>query len=272
MGAGWEARRTLPLRTWYLDATGACVSGPTPPASGARIVQGTLRSRWVDGPVGWLVALPHGHRPGRRLPVVYCLPGRGTSATGVLELHLDGFAAELAREGRQPLALVGVDSGQTYWHRRASGEDRMSMLLHDLMPMIERRFGLGHAGRGLFGWSMGGYGAILAAELHPHMFGALAALSPAMWQTAAQQQSAVPDAFDSTADYRGHDPYTLAPRLAGTPAFIACGRSDPFHAADVAFAQRLRPAPHTLFAAGCHDDGFWRQAAGPGLRFLGERL
>jgi S-formylglutathione hydrolase FrmB len=124
----------------------------------------------------------------------------------------------------------------------------------------------------LFGWSMGGYGAILAAELHPGAFGGVAALSPAMWQTAAQQQSAVPDAFDSTADYRRFDPYTLAPRLAGTPVFVACGSSDPFRAADLAFARRLRPAPHTLFGAGCHDDGFWRQAAGPGLAFLSESL
>jgi S-formylglutathione hydrolase FrmB len=206
----------------------------------------------VEGQVGWLVALPHGHRPGARLPVVYCLPGRGTPAAGVLDLHLDGFTAALARHGNPPMALVGVDSGDTYWHRRASGEDRMSMLVDELMPMVERRFGLGRAGRGLFGWSMGGYGAILAAELHPGMFGSVAALSPAMWQTAAQQRSAVPDAFDSTADYRRHDPYTLAPRLAGTPVFVACGSSDPFHAADVAFAQRLRPAPQTLFAAGCH--------------------
>jgi hypothetical protein len=104
------------------------------------------------------------------------------------------------------------------------------------------------------------------------MFGAVAALSPAMWPTAGQQQSAVPDAFDSAADYRRYDPYTLAPSLAGTPMFVACGSSDPFHAADVAFALRLRPAPQTLFSAGCHDDGFWREAAGPGLTFLSEKL
>jgi S-formylglutathione hydrolase FrmB len=218
-----------------------------------------------------VVALPHGHPPAA-LPVVYCLPGRDTPATGVLDLHLDGFAAELARRGNQPLALVGVDSGSSYWHPRTSGENRTAMLLHELAPMVERRFGLGRAGQCLFGWSMGGYGAILVAELHPGMFGAVAALSPAMWPTAGQQQSAVPDAFDSAADYRRYDPYTLAPHLAGTPVFVACGSSDPFHAGDVAFAERLRPAPQTFFGAGCHDDGFWREAAGPGLTFLSEKL
>ncbi|MGN6377873.1 MAG: hypothetical protein ACTHNU_02880 [Gaiellales bacterium] len=40
----------------------------------------------------------------------------------------------------------------------------------------------------------------------------------------------------------------------------------------MAFARRLRPAPRTMFSAGCHDDGFWRQAAGPALRFLDEHL
>lgn len=142
------------------------------------------------------------------------------------------------------------------------------MLIHDLLPMVERRFGLGPGGRAVLGWSMGGYGALLAAALHPGLFSGVAALSPAVWTSAAEQRSAVPDAFDSAADYERYDLFRLAPSLAHTPVFIACGDSDPFDAADRALAARLHPQPRTFFQAGCHDDGFWRLAAGPALRSL----
>lgn len=117
-----------------------------------------------------------------------------------------------------------------------------------------------------------GYGALLAAELRPDLFGAAAALSPAMWTTYAQQHSAVPDAFDSQTDYDRFNPYTHSGGLGHTPVFIACGQSDPFHAADLEFATTLKPRPQTLFTAGCHDDDFWRGAAPHAMAFLARHL
>ena len=42
------------------------------------------------------------------------------------------------------------------------------MLLRELIPLCARRFGSAAAGaRAIIGWSMGGYGALLAAETEP---------------------------------------------------------------------------------------------------------
>lgn len=95
---------------------------------------------------------------------------------------------------------------------------------------------------------MGGYGALLAAQLHPRLFTAVAALSAAVWPNHPAQASAVPDAFDGGADYRRYDPFTHAGRLAHTPVFIACGTGDPFHAADVELA--ATPAAATTGTSG----------------------
>jgi pimeloyl-ACP methyl ester carboxylesterase len=85
-----------------------------------------------------------------------------------------------------------------YWHRRTTGEDRMRILLEEFTQLIGSRFGL-HP-RPLLGWSMGGYGALLAAERHPARFPAVAVSSAAVWPSYARQHAAVPDAFDGPAD------------------------------------------------------------------------
>ena len=35
-----------------------------------------------------------------------------------------------------PFAVVSVDGGDTYWHRRASGADSDAMVLTELLPML----------------------------------------------------------------------------------------------------------------------------------------
>jgi enterochelin esterase-like enzyme len=58
----------------------------------------------------------------------------------------------------------------------------MAMLVRDFLPKLARRYGLARGPEGLVGWSMGGYGALLAAEEHPVRFAAVAATSPAIFR------------------------------------------------------------------------------------------
>src|SRR6185437_11646862 len=134
-------------------------------------------------------------------------------------------------------AVAAVDGGQSYWHRRADGEDRMRMLISDFLPLMRSGFGL--EPRAIMGWSMGGYGALLAAERHPRRFPTVAVSSAAVWQTHAQQASAVPD---------------------------------PFLVNDRAFAARLPHRPAGRFVAGCHDDDFWRRMLPAQAQFVGQAL
>jgi S-formylglutathione hydrolase FrmB len=258
--------RGLPLHTWYDDVTGACgPSGPAPPRSaGTRVILGTLRSRYVAEPVDYAVGLPPRHAG---TAAAVCLPGRGSDARWVMDtLHAVDFVAAAGLR----YAVAAVDGGESYWHRRASGEDRMRMLLEEFLPLVRTRFGL--SPRAIMGWSMGGYGALLAAERRPALFRSVAVSSAAIWPTYAQQHAAVPDAFDSAADFARNDVFAGSPKLAPTAVSISCGTADPFLQNDRAFAARLNPQPAGEFAPGCHDEDFWRRMLPAQVRFAGRHL
>jgi S-formylglutathione hydrolase FrmB len=196
-----------------------------------------------------------------------CLPGRGSDADWVMNvLHAVDFVAAAGPH----FAVAAVDGGRSYWHRRADGEDRMRMLISDFLPLMRSGFGL--EPRAIMGWSMGGYGALLAAERHPGRFPTVAVSSAAIWQTDAQQASAVPDAFDGPADFAANDVFAGADRLAGSAVWLSCGTADPFLAADRAFAARLPHRPAGEFVAGCHDEDFWRRMLPAQMRFVGRAL
>src|SRR5689334_16412812 len=265
-GAAAAGARGVPLHTWYDELTGACgPSGPSPPRlPGTRVVSGTLHSASVRGPVEYAVGLPPGHAGGA---AAVCLPGRGADADWVMNvLHTVDFVAAAGLR----FAVAAVDGGQSYWHRRADGEDRMRMLISDFLPLLRSGFGL--EPRAIMGWSMGGYGALLAGERHPQRFRTVAVSSAAVWQTHAQQASAVPDAFDGAADFARNDVFAGAGRLARSAVWLSCGTADPFLAADRAFAARLPHRPAGEFVAGCHDEDFWRRMLPAQMRFVGRAL
>ena len=251
----------------------------TPPRSDATVVYDVFASRFM-GRVEFGIALPPGVRVGTRLPVCFCLPGRGGSARSVFGMHMPDFVAQgIERRHVRPFALAAVGGGDLYWHRRASGEDPMTMLLEEFVPLCERRYRLGGghgARRGIMGWSMGGYGAILAAERAPKIFCALSAASPALWPSYEAMKQGPGDAFDSAADFAANDVFALAPKLMRTAVRIDCGTSDPFYQTDKAFFEHLTETlPHKPsggFTHGAHESGYWRRIAAQQVDFLGRAL
>jgi pimeloyl-ACP methyl ester carboxylesterase len=145
-------------------------------------------------------------------------------------------------------------------------------MLHvvDFVPLVAERFGL-HP-RGLLGWSMGGYGALLAAERDPARFPAVAVSSAAVWQSYAQQHAAVPDAFDGRADFARNDVFAGAGRLARVAVSISCGTSDPVPRERP--GPRLPPAPASggRVRGGVSRRGHWRRMLPAQVRFLGRHM
>ena len=113
-----------------------------------------------------------------------------------------------------PMALVTVDGGGGYWNPHP-GDNPQAMLVDELIPLCQRA-GLGAGTRkiGVLGISMGGYGAILLAEKYPHLIGAVAAISPAIWTSYAEAKSANAGAYASAADFAQDDAVTHAAALA----------------------------------------------------------
>ena len=268
-GAAWaeHARVERAVERFIAERQG----GHVPPASDALVAYHSFPSKVLGHDVAYGIALPPGIELGTRLPVAFCLPGRGGGPSSVFDgLRLPDFLAQVVSGGARPFALAAVDGGVSYWHRRASGEDRMAMLIDEFIPLCRREFDLGggKARRAGMGWSMGGYGVLLAAETYPRLFASVTAGAPAIWPSYRDMMNGPGDAFDSAADFAGHDVIGHAARLAGTPVRIDCGTADPFYP----FVQRLDPAlpagDTVHYGFGAHTTAFWRTVAAQQLRFV----
>jgi enterochelin esterase-like enzyme len=259
--------RLLPWRDWLSSAGVDLVPG----VSGVTVRDFERRSRYVDRPVAYSIAWPPGARPGDPLPVCFALPGRGGGPPMGFADHVAGL---VKRGESPPYAVVGIDGGVSYWHERASGEDRLSMLLREIIPLCVRdhRLGGGRHGRAVIGWSMGGFGALLAAETEPHLFAAVVAVSPAVWTSYAAMMLGPRDAFDSAADFAAHDVIGHADRLAGVNLRIDCGKQDPFYGY-VTYLEAALPQPPTGgYSPGGHTADYWTRVAPAEAKFIGRAL
>ena len=175
--------------------------------------------------------------------------------------------------GVPPFILASIDGGDGYWHPRASGDDPLGMLLEDF-PVVLAQHGLSVETFALLGYSMGGYGALLAAVERPEpgqgrgrqRAGAVEYLREGRAQHFA-------GSFDSEDDWRqwGDMPPRLG-RLKGIPLRVDCGESDPFEPALDSMRERLPDPAAVHITKGCHDNAYWRSVAPAQFELIGRAL
>ncbi len=200
----------------------------------------------------WAIARP----PGQAQPLrpVIALHGRDGDASTAMDLGMPDGLARVVSAGLPPFAVVSVDGGNTYWHRRTSGADSGAMVLTELLPMLAS-YGLDTSRVGFLGWSMGGYGALLlGARLGPARTAGICAVSPALWTSYMASDDG---AFDNYSDWMNNSVFGL-PALASIPIRVDCGTGDRFYAATRQFLARLRRPAAGGFSPGGHDVSFWR--------------
>jgi enterochelin esterase-like enzyme len=199
----------------------------------------------------WAIARP----PGQSKPLrpVIALHGKGSSAATVMEGGVEQGLAQAVAAGLPPFAVVAVDGGGSYWHKRTSGEDSGAMVINELIPMLDGQ-GLDTSRVGFLGWSMGGYGALLlGGRLGPGRTASICAVSPALWMSPG---AAAPGAFDGADDFAANSIFGM-PALASIPIRVDCGNSDPFYGATKQFVAQLPRPPAGGFSPGGHDGSFW---------------
>ena len=269
---GWRSWRVRD--TWYRWTGAYGEPGTPPPPYRVTYRYGTIDSPHVALPAVYGIAYPPGYSAASATAdhaltsVLVCLPGRGRSPRELLQGHLrfgDFVADGVEKRGVTPFVVAALEAGETYWHRRASGDDAMAVLHDEFIPMLRREFGA-HAPLALMGWSMGGYGVLRAAELRPAAFRGVCAVSPALWRSYG---AGVGDAFDSAADYAANDVFAGVDRLRHLPVRVDCGEQDPFYGAARAFAEALPKPPQGGFTPGGHNDAYWSRVAPAEVDFIG---
>jgi S-formylglutathione hydrolase FrmB len=226
---------------------------PTPPAQAApTMVTGSFVSAARGGvPTNWAIARPPGQTKALR-PVI-ALHGKGSDASTVMAGGVEQGLAQAVNAGLPPFAVVAVDGGGGYWHKRASGEDAGAMVLNELIPMLGGQ-NLDTSRVAFLGWSMGGYGALLlGGRLGAARTAAICAVSPALWLSSG---AAAPGAFDGPDDFAANSVLGL-PALASIPIRVDCGDSDPFYGATKQFIAQLPNPPAGGFSPGGHNGEFW---------------
>ena len=220
-----------------------------------------------------ITLLPPATTAQRDLHVVIGLHGAGSTAA-----RLAGQVASAMTAAKvTAFAVICVDGGGTYWHKRADGDDPVGMILHEVLPRAAAA-GLATRQIGIAGESMGGYGSLLLAErLTAARIGpavsAAAALSPAIFSDYTDARSADKSAFDSPADFARNNVFAGLSELRHVPTWIACGEDDPFQPEAALFRDRLASLTgHQVpggILAGCHDDAFWLRNLPAALDFIG---
>jgi len=250
--------------------------GPPPPVPAVEpgpMVSGSFRSKARAGvTVGWTVAYPPGSDSRDELPVCVAMHGRdGTHAWVFDTLAVQYYLADAVQNrGVPPFAIASIDGGAaTNWHPRNDGDDPQAMIVAEFLPLLARR-GLGTKQFGLWGWSLGGYGALLLASvLGPARVAAVVASSPALWRTPGET---APDVFDDPADFERNNVFTREAQLRGIPLRIDIGDNDPFVSAVKQFRAELTPTADGGVTSGFHDAAYWMRVAPAEIEFLGSHL
>lgn len=276
-GAELVDHGVLPGKTILDRIDGAC-SVPAPElhfATPGPSITGTFYSRARRREVGYSITYPPGHGPGSDLPLIINLHAYGGTYRSALGRFGAARALAVRVAGRQPLppmAVAAADGGRGYWNPHPQ-DNPMAMVMDELIPRCQRRgLGLGHRRIGTIGVSMGGYGALLLAERYPDVFGAAAAISPAIWTSYAQARAVNQGAYASASAFRAADAVTHAGALDHTAVRVATGVSDPFYPGVRALAARLPAGAIVYFGKGCHTGPFFAAQLPPSLRFLATRL
>ncbi|ORW30823.1 esterase [Mycobacterium paraense] len=246
---------------------GAPVAPAAPASAAPTMVTGSFVSAARGGVnTNWAIARPPGQTKALR-PVI-ALHGKGSDAATVMAGGVEQGLAQAVNAGLPPFAVVAVDGGGGYWHKRASGEDAGAMVLNELIPMLGGQ-DLDTSRVAFLGWSMGGYGALLlGGRLGPARTAAICAVSPALWMSSG---AAAPGAFDGPDDFAANSVFGM-PALASIPIRVDCGDSDPFYGATKQFIAQLPNPPAGGFSPGGHNAEFWSSQLPAELTWLAPLL
>ncbi len=229
-------------------------AGPEPVVPDAALGDERLEQRRSEArgrTVDFYTCVPAGHGDGRGLPVCLVLHGGSKTARDFPALGLGRHLTAAVAAGAPPFVLAGATGDRLAW--RPSGADDPQRMAHEEVPQWCAGQGFDTTRVALWGWSMGGAGALLLAETFPGFARAVAAFSPAVAS--------------------GDAVFSGAARLRGTPVGLWCGRDDPLHDDVRALHRHLPEAPVAGgYTGGRHNFGYWSTVVPAAFAFVAGAL
>jgi poly(3-hydroxybutyrate) depolymerase len=239
-------------------AVSALTAGTETSRDGYHIVHNELTSKAVGGrELGYNVLVPpEPGRRGHRALLIY-LHGHGGNEGTFNEEVLRGI---VRLHGHGPLVVFPDGGEHGYWHNRAEG-DWEDWVMKEVLPRVERQYGIDRGKIAIGGISMGGFGAYDIALKNPGTFCAVGGQSPALW---FQGGETAPGAFEDLADFERNDVVgTVAadPDAFGkTAVWIDYGDEDPFRPYDDGFVVAMSEGDahfsHHTWPGG-HEGSYW---------------
>jgi endo-1,4-beta-xylanase len=189
----------------------------------------TFRSKTIKADVSYLIYLPPDYEKDKkaRYPVLYCLHASGgtprRAAAGIVT-RMD----QAIRAGRaSPLIVVfpnGLRGATMYCDTKDGKYPVETVLVKDLVPHIDGAYRTvpSREGRGLDGFSMGGFGAAHLGFKYPELFGVVSIQAPPLLGPelksplpARAWSRLFPTAMGGDLAYfRANDPFSLVPKNA----------------------------------------------------------
>jgi poly(3-hydroxybutyrate) depolymerase len=225
---------------------------------GARLVHLHVDSRAVGRDLGVNVIVPPRLAPRGRRPLLVYLHGRGGYEGTFNDAVFRGLPSLHGHRG----VVVAFPAGGVhgYWHNRRDG-DWDTYVVDEVIPLVERRFGIDPHRVAIGGISMGGFGAFDIALHHPGRFCAVGGHSPALWFDGSET---APGAFDDAGDFDRNDVVGTVesdPEAFGSAhVWIDYGTEDPFRVYDEGFVSAMEAGSADFTAhswPGAHEGGYW---------------
>jgi S-formylglutathione hydrolase FrmB len=159
-------------------------------AAQSRIDCSALNSHVLKQVIHYCVYLPAGYDAAtaptlsKRYPVLYFLHGLGDNEQTLFNSGGWTLLDDLRNQHKMgDFLIVAPEGRRSFYINSADGSVRYSdFFLQEFLPHIESKYRVrpGRAGRAISGISMGGYGALRFAFLHPELFSAVSAQSAAL--------------------------------------------------------------------------------------------
>jgi enterochelin esterase-like enzyme len=251
-GAGLAATAVGTAGAWLVSDRLDRGPGPVVPAAPPgderlELRESASRGRQVD----FYTCAPDGHGDGRGLPVCLVLHGGSTTARDFPTLGLGRVLTDALRRGAAPFVLAGATGDRLSW--QPAGRDDPQRMVREEIPAWCAERGFDTTRLAVWGWSMGGYGALLLAETFPGFVRSAAAFSPAV--------------------NPGDRVFARVDRLRPTPIGLWCGVDDDLYRNVRALHRALPTEPVAGdYRRGRHNFGYWSTVIPAAFDFVAATL